>query len=244
MNVVNSLKYSCMAAVLLACPAAFGQTQLGRSGQFAVSAERLTGLVGSSVEFDTEVGGDTVTITDSNTNFHFLIHPVGTSGGNEQAFGGYSFPRLAGDYFVIDRLSVGAALGYFSVATTREAEAGGSSMDIADVTLSGFMLAPRVGYALMFSDLLGIWPRAGISYVHSGFTDNDNDDELSVDMWALSLDVPLVIAPVPHVAFLVGPTLDYGFTGGYTDTDPAGMEEEGDLTVTEIGVQAGLSVYF
>ena len=245
MNVSKRLKYPCFLAAVMACPAAYAQTELGRSGQFAVSAERLTGLVRSTVEVETEMGGGTATFTSSSTNFHLLIHPVGTSGGDETAFGGYSFPRIGADYFVIDRLSLGAALGYFSVATTSELEAGGTSMDVGDVTLSGFLLAPRVGYAVMFNDTVGIWPRGGVTYTHSGFTDNEDDDELSVNMWALSLDVPLVIAPVPHVAFLVGPTLDYGFSGSFTSTDGAtGMEEENDLTVTELGVQAGLTIYF
>jgi hypothetical protein len=52
----------------------------------------------------------------------------------------------------------------------------------------------------------------------------------------LSADVMLVIAPVPHFGFTIGPVLDLGLTGsaeiGTTDVD---------TTVTDVGLLAGLA---
>lgn len=55
------------------------------------------------------------------------------------------------DYFLINRLSLGAFFGVQS-----QSQAGGSS--------TTFGIGPRVGYDIPFSDRFSIWPRVGFSY--------------------------------------------------------------------------------
>ena len=55
-----------------------------------------------------------------------------------------------------------------------------------------------------------------------------------------------MISPMNHVAFTFGPTFDIGLTGGVTTNagTPGAVDEEADKTVTDIGVNAGLMVWF
>jgi hypothetical protein len=55
------------------------------------------------------------------------------------------------DYFLIDRLSLGAFLG-----VDTQSQPGGSH--------TTFGIGPRVGYDIAFSNYVSIWPRIGISY--------------------------------------------------------------------------------
>jgi hypothetical protein len=90
---------------------------------------------------------------------------------------------------------------------------------------------------------VGIWPRGGITFLTSSFSDDDDDGESGYDALALSIEAPLVIAPVPHAAILFGPTLDLGLSGERSQTSQ-GMEASVDRSATDIGVQAGIQVNF
>ena len=80
-----------LSAVLLAAPAAYAQ-DFGKEGQFAIGAERLFGVVHTSI---TSEAGD-VEATFSHTNISLLLSRSNSSGGGEFPLG-YSFPRIAGD---------------------------------------------------------------------------------------------------------------------------------------------------
>lgn len=107
------------------------------------------------------------------------------------------------DYFLIDRLSLGAFLGVVHQGT----QAGSSTT---------FGIGPRVGYDIAFSDHLSIWPRAGFSY---------NSTSLKVDATpltpsvkttnnavAINLFVPLMFH-TNHYFAGVGPALDTDLSG-------------------------------
>lgn len=211
----------------------------GRAGQLVVGAERLFGVSWESTGID-EGGVETTT---SYTSVALLSNRIGGVLGN------YSFSRLAGDYFVVDGFSVGAALGYFNVSGHYKREANGTSDEADTGTFSGFVLAPRVGFATMVSPTVGFWPKAGITYVTLSIDDADGNDATSASRAALSAEAPLSITPVPHVGFSVGPTLDYGIAGSNEDTtfdDTTGntITESVDVSTIAIGLHAGLFVYF
>ena len=122
------------AGAALLASLAHAEERLNEAGRFTVGAERLFG-----VAWDTETeslnGSKTTT---SETSVSLLT---------KQASSPFSASRIGFDYFVIDGLSVGAALGYSSVSES--VDSGGTSRDL--LSLHGFLFAPRVGYAYMFA---------------------------------------------------------------------------------------------
>ena len=111
--------------VLLAGRASAQEPTFGDAGHVAISAERLFGYVHAS-RTQTVAGVET---TASQDYFTLLTNPIG-------ALSGYGWPRIGIDAFVINGLSVGGALGFFYLSDDDEDSA------------TGFLLAPRIGYAL------------------------------------------------------------------------------------------------
>jgi hypothetical protein len=203
-------------AALLLSSSAWAQ-DFGAKGQLAISAERLFGFTHDSVTVDGATG--------KLDNFSFLSSPV-VGGG---LWGGFSGPRVAGDYFIIDHLSLGGAIGYSHWS------AGNANANVA-ASGDSFTFAPRVGYSFAFNNIVGIWPRAGFTYkTYSAGNDSNHD-------LALTIEVPFVFTVIPHVAFWAGPTLDVGLSGSQSTT--AGpLTRTVDLSATEFGIQTGLVGY-
>ncbi len=152
----RTLQCAFAAAALLASSSAWAQT-FGEKGQIAISAERLFGFTYDSARI-TQNGQDS---TGSVTHFSLLSSPVTVGAdGNNGVWAGYGSPRVAGDYFLINRLSLGAALGYAHWSRTTQAFGGTETTTTGD----SFTFAPRVGYLLTFNDIIGFWPRAGFTY--------------------------------------------------------------------------------
>ncbi|MES1177951.1 MAG: hypothetical protein ABUL62_26750 [Myxococcales bacterium] len=225
----RTLQCAFAAAALLASSSAWAQ-DFGKKGQLAVSAERLFGFTYSSSSASLQGGDDDV----STTGFSLLTAAPTANGPGVWA--GYGSPRVAGDYFVIDHLSVGAALGYAHVSVTDQPPGLGNN----EVTTSGhvFTFAPRAGYSIAFNDMIGIWPRAGFTY-RSYSVEN-----LSAHNLALTLEAPFTFNVFPHVVFWGGPTLDLGFTGSASRDNGNGTTTSNDLHSTEFGIQTALLVYF
>jgi hypothetical protein len=231
-----------LGGILLAAPAARAADGFGSAGSVAISAERMFGIVAASDT--TTVDGQPGKVTSYATTVSLVSNPTGGS------LSSYSFARVGVDVFPIQGLSLGAALGYVAVSTSAKSEINGSSIEADGPTANGLVFAPRVGYAYMFMDLVGIWPRAGITYVWAGASDTDdmgNSAEASENRLALTLEVPLVIAPSPHAAITVGPTLDLGVSGGSeTETTIASttVTRKENHKATDIGLQAGIAIAF
>jgi hypothetical protein len=204
---------------LLVSSSAFAQTW-GEKGQLAISAERLFGFVHDSSTISGN-GGDATTKTDS---FTFLSSNLG---GGVLAF---SQPRVAGDYFVIDHLSVGAALGYSHISVSIPINGNTSSSTSGD----SWTFAPRAGWAFTFTDLIGIWPRAGFTYrsLSAGIEGSH--------VFGLTLEAPVTFTVIPHVVFWGGPTLDIGLTGSHDVDTGNNTTVSVDYNATEIGIQTGL----
>jgi len=225
----RTLQCSFATAALLVSSNAFAQN-FGEKGQVAISAERLFGFTYDSATV-TQNGQDN---TSKVTHFSLLSSPVTIAAG-PGVWAGYGSPRVAGDYFVIDRLSLGAALGYAHWSLTTQAPLGNT-----ETTVSGdsFTFAPRVGYFLTFTDKVGFWPRAGFTYRTFSAADASGHD------LAFTLEAPFAFTLIPHVVFWGGPTLDVGLTGSQSNKLANGTTTSLDFNATEIGIQTGLVVYF
>jgi hypothetical protein len=249
------------AASILFCGVASAQAagNFGEAGSFVVSAERLTGLYFDRIDVETDgvqdigpVDADGE-IETSRTTFVFL--------GNDAETTAAGIPRLAFDFFVIPSLSLGGALMF----TTRSQEDDSNyNVDLpgdpetsstTETSETTFAIAPRVGYGSMFTDLLGLWARGGITYA-SNHEEVDVEDvdafdnittshaETTIHHWSLSLDGMLVISPIGHFAFAVGPYLDIPLTG---DAEIRSQTEgnqvarvDADVTALSFGLSAGL----
>lgn len=229
-----------LGGVLLAAPGARAEG-FGSPLTVAISGERLFGIVSAS---DTEtIDGQPGESTGYNTTVSLLSNPAGGLSST------YSFARVGVDVFVIQGLSVGAALGYVTVSSSSKVEANGASLEQDGPTSNGVVFAPRAGYAFMFLPIVGIWPRAGVTYVTAGssFESMGNTAEASENRLAFTLEVPLVIAPSANAAITVGPTMDLGLSGGSENSQTiAGVTttQKSDHKATEFGLQAGLTVAF
>ena len=94
------------------------------------------------------------------------------------------------DYFVAPNVSVGALLGLSMTSVT-----GG------DVTTFGLM--PRVGYSLSLTDVLSIWPRIGIGYVHTSVSGGGGSGYVI----PMLIEAPILWHPATHFFLGAGPML-------------------------------------
>jgi hypothetical protein len=204
-----------------------GPPVLGDAGHLAISGERLFGYAHTS---ETQKGGTLDSTFTSNT-VSILGNPTGGIAGV------FSFPRVGFDYFAARGFTVGASLSYFHISDN--VNLSGSTVGASDGTISGFVLAPRLGFAARLSPTVSIWPRAGITYAHFS-SDNGSSSvtggrsTMSSHFVDLTIEAPLAIDLVPRVVLLIGPTLDLGLSGG-----TSGGATSTDLKETEFGVQVG-----
>jgi hypothetical protein len=197
----------------------FQEPNFGDAGHVAISAERLFGYVHAS-RTQTMAGVET---TASQDYFTLLTNPVG-------AVSGYGWPRIGIDAFVTQGLSVGGALGFFYLS------------DQDEDSTTGFLLAPRIGYALPVGPRVSIWPRAGVTYWHISSNPSGTDTEASASAVAVTVEVPVTILLAPRVAFMIGPTVDVG-VGGSTSASLGGASVSTDQKYTDIGGYAGLLLF-
>ncbi len=205
--------------VLLAGRASAQEPTFGDAGHVAISAERLFGYVHAS-RTQTVAGMET---TASQDYFTLLTNPIG-------ALSGYGWPRIGIDAFVINGLSVGGALGFFYLSDQDEDSA------------TGFLLAPRIGYALAVAPRVSIWPRAGVTYWHISNNPSGTGTDTSSSAVAVTVEVPITILLAPRVGFTIGPTVDVG-VGGSTSASVGGTSVSADQKYTDIGGHAGLLLF-
>jgi hypothetical protein len=191
----------------------------GNKGDAAFAAERLMGVHSDHVFQDGAVAGDPGVDYDMTTfGLGWFGHP--------RAATPFDLPRLTFDYFIADHWSLGGALAYQTSNVTANNGRDGGGPDTAE-----FLFDPRVGYAHMFGRVVGIWPRAGVTY-HSE-TSAGGDD---VNGFALGVEAQFVFVPAQHFAILLGPSLDLDFTGR---TKP-NQGSQVDHGYRSIGLQLGL----
>jgi hypothetical protein len=235
------------------------QGTFGRSGSFVVSGERLTGVFYNAI--DTEADGfdgdDSLSVdTESSaTTVAFLGSGLGAVPSG--------VPRATFDYFFTQSMSLGLALGYGSRSNTDEISGiriQGNDTPVSfsqevETTDTLFMVAPRFGYAMSFSPLLGLWARGSLLYTRfsqerqgrniTPGPDITVDSETTVSALGLGVDAQLMISPVEHVAFGVGPLLELSPLGDFDyDERTDAVALEGDADILSVGLSAGISVWF
>ena len=113
------------------------------------------------------------------------------------------------DYFVIQNLSVGGTIAFNYTAPPGDGHS------------TSFGIGPRVGYNIGISDLISIWPKAGLSISHtsvsttvpaSGSTPAVSGSASNTAL-ALNLFVPVMFHPAPHFFAGFGPFLDTDLSG-------------------------------
>lgn len=233
---------------LLAAGSAQAQDRFGSRGQMAFSADRLFGFYGYSATTNwNEPNQGEYEYKQSGTQMGLLW---GASSAENIGINPYVVPRLSFDYFVIDGLSIGGSLGFAKTSGELKQEKGPGNLDpTVDLdTQTMWAIAPRVGYAYMFNDIIGIWPRGGFTYASLG-SEADNGDENNYHVFSLDLEAMFVIVPKEHFAFVVGPVIDFGLTGGYEhkDQNPPAVRPgawDADVKLHTYGLAAGMLGYF
>jgi hypothetical protein len=207
--------------------------ELNEAGHFSVGVERLFG-VGYTTATVSQNG---VESTASETSISLLTKPIASP---------VAAPRIAFDYFVTNGLSLGIGLGYSTMAidTKLSGNTGGISISPIGAGIHTFLVAPRVGYAYMFNEHVGLWPRAGVTYTWASTDTEGSSDSVSQHSLAVSAEVPLVLSPVPHVAFLLAPTIDYGVSAGTTNHTANMPDRTIDYNPLDIGFHAGVALWF
>lgn len=175
-----------------------GPSGFGDSGQMVLSAENLFGF-----NYNHPSTGAHATTISLFSNAFAGVGQVT-----------YEWPRLAFDYFVIKGISAGGAISYSRTTYSN------LPPNTSAPSVNAFEIAPRIGYAQMVGPWLGVWPRAGVTYIYSSSTQN---------FLALTIDALAAVIVSPHLAVTFGPTLDLGLSGKPT-------------SVTTIGVYFGLAI--
>ena len=121
---------------------------------------------------------------------------------------GFRGPWVGGHYFVIPNLSVGATIGFVSGSSSSTSKTGAMTRTTDGPPTFLFVVAPKVGYALMFTNMLGLWFRAGPG-LHTSRTgdanpEDNNDVSNSTTYWFLSADVLFVVDPNAQLRVLRG----------------------------------------
>ena len=204
--------------------------QFGNQGQLVITAENLFG-------FSMERTGQTVAnnTESSTTTSNFGLFHRSTN---------YRGPWVGGHYFVIPNLSIGATVGMLTTggSTTTTQNSTTVTRDID----SGFQFVfiPKVGYALMFTNILGFWFRGGPGLVTSTVSDSDSDASRNTTFWFLSLDALFVVTPVQNFGFYVGPQGNFSFAGSVSSTNAMGTTVSQDANFRSFSIDAGIFGHF
>jgi opacity protein-like surface antigen len=220
---------------------AAAEEPLGTQGQLALSAERIFGLTMTTEKESSEEAGVSSESKSSSTRFTLL----GIGNGGSPA----AVPRLAIDYFVAEGIGIGGSIMYVTQSSEVESTSGPTTIKRDGPTQSGFILAPRVGYATMFNDEFGIWPRAGIAYYSlssstEGTGATPTNTELDASGLVLDLECMFAYSPVSHFAIIGGPVVDLPLSGSSerkTTTGPSTISTSEDDTFTSFGLMFGVS---
>jgi len=233
-SVVTLASVSLAAAAFFAREqSALAQARFGDKGQLAITGENLFAL-------QTERVGETPGFPqgDSSTTFNrfgFLY-----SQGTPTPHG----PQVGVHYFIIPSLSLGGTIGYEARGGSRtHINGAGFTITEDNQDVSTFTLLPKIGYALMFNNIVGFWFRGGPGVFRVGESGPNSPRKDSHTRWLLSLDSLFVVSPFPNFAFYVGPQADISFAGTHSHTENNGIQTSWNSSYRDIGLGLGLIGY-
>ncbi len=200
---------------------------VGDQGHLSISLERAFGF--SYFKESTSVGGVEQSHESATAFSLFGAPPVASTSI-------FTFPRIGIDASLGSGVTVGTALG-FDYGSLNQASAGTTN---PSDSFWAFVIAPRVGYAARLSPGVVFWPRAGVSFYYASLSPGAAATDISLKMFAATVDAPFVVTVAPHVALSFGPTFDITFNGSASAGGTYGGSA--DVSVMEIGAQAGLVV--
>lgn len=212
--------------------------QLGDHGTVAIGVDRLFGFAYHSVSYKEPNGtGGTNSYDETISNFSFLGRGTGIPFAVPAAL---QVPRLGADVFLGPGVSLGGSIAYDYYSTGETVN--GQDTNTSDST-GIWIFSPRIGFAKMFSDNIGIWPRAGITYAHIAATTSTTDPATGTTtsqdqkghLTFLTLEVNLLLAPVQHFMFTVGPSFDY-----LLSFSPTGNTGQTDYSGHSLGLHVGM----
>jgi hypothetical protein len=231
-----------LTGLFFAAPPAWGQGRFGDARQMAITAENLFGLSTETVTQHDLPPAPFADRTDTSTRIGFLF-------GSHEGATVPSGIRVGVHYFIIPSLSLGGTLGFESRGgsmTRRVAVPQGVGIaTVSKQSDTAFVFLPKVGYALMFSDVLGFWFRGGLGYAN----DTSHPDQVapahdSLSFWLASAEALFVVAPVPHFGFYVGPGAELSFIGSFDSTDDQGLTTSYSASYRRFAIDTGLIGYF
>lgn len=223
------------AALCIAVLIAWSSNAHARPNGLALSLERGFGFASTSTTVET----DTSTTTNSTTHFGLGLN-AGQVADDSGVATGFTLARVGIDYLTRDGLTLGSGIGYATVSSELEQESPGGAGSIASESSgSMLLLAPRVGYTLMFASEVGLWPRGGITYTSISAESEQlvTPEEISVGQFALTLEAPLIIVPSSSFGVLIAPTFDYVLSHS-TEVDDTELDNE--VSGSAFGIHFGL----
>jgi hypothetical protein len=254
--------------VLLTASAASAQ-EFGEKGQIILSADRLMPLLSYTQDKTTD-NNQNPTQTNYYDSTQLSLFWGSTSiSGDAQGLGNngggavpnvYTVPRLGFDYVLLPHLTLGGNAVFFATLGSGTNQCNGGQCNnptIGNGSSNVFGIVPRVGYVIGLSPVFSVWLRGGIHYYHEHTSfphvlpqcnNRVDSDDANLEVFGLTLDPQLVIAPVNHFAIVAGPTVDWGFAGGVSADQPNGCNarttaSEG-FAALNIGLNGGLMGWF
>lgn len=230
----------------------------GEKGQLMFSADRFVQVLGytrSSVTSTTN--NSTTTSSSSNTSLAALW--AGQFGGADLNAGSvHTIPRVAADFVVIPRLTIGGAFAFtfgLGGSDKTETSTGGTtttaSLDAPRGTALG--IAPRVGYILPLTSSIAFWPRAGFGFyavtiksdrnVGNQNAPNIETSSRTATTLSLDLDPQLAIVPTEHFFIHVGPLVNIPLSGSVSTKTTQGAvttETSNNFSLFHFGISAGI----
>ena len=143
-----------------------------RAGRLSISFERVLGYSSNGLEF-----GD----TDAEISVTGLV-----AGGSNEA-SPISAPRLAGDLWLANGLTLGLAVGYGKTTEERRDFPNTeftSSFDKLEIVATNYLFQPRIGYRIATADKYDLVPRLGLGFVgasREGKQKASDDDDFAFD---------------------------------------------------------------
>lgn len=224
----RALALSGFLAVTLTGPAALAQG-FGEAGQFAISAGSLFGVSHDNItlsidtpngDFDTELTQtrvDLLSADSASLGFHYVVGPGVTLGA------AFAFRSLTGK--------------------VKDTPPGGGSTSTDLPTETTIEFGVRVGYAVMFTKHIGLWP--GVTAGYRSYKEEDDAFETTLTNPVFGVSVPLVLSPVEHFAITFGPGVGFIAGGNYEDTDKqTNQTVDGTASGYSVGASGGVLGYF